>query len=1096
MQIEESLFSLFGKRSANAASLTELLSSLNVFTVEQFAGAFNTKLPPTSKEEWIEKGFLEANYDSFFLIQNDLQVEFSSYFQVGEEEVESVKTGFPEASDSQPAFASLPFLGLCSEHVPVDIVAESPITMAVESQKLPGTFVLPKLPDIPVFNQGSRGTCVANAATFMVDYLTGSKTSRQFLYHQCKMIDGHPNSGGTWMNIPFDVLCKKDLIDFGTVAEEKWVYNPAQASSEAQGPPPEACFAVDRYEGLAFSYTNGAENIVNIIKGVLTGEKTGKPLPFIIGLPLFKAFFSTSTARNGWVTMPLPGEKPAGYHAMTVTGYFDDIGMFLVRNSWGQTWAAENQKGFPGHALIPYNYLARYYFGGGALTEYEVKYRTIPISQRLYNRKKNSSGLFAHEAISQYLRDKNIILNDMQLNAVNVILNTGNHLVISASTGTGKTEAAFLPALDSAGFPHKGVRILYVGPLKALINDQVARMTELAELLGVNVTKWHGDASGSAKEKTFSNPEGVVFITPESIESQFSRGGTPAVLFGSLDFIIVDEMHSFIGSERGDHLRSLLSRIKELSQNVRFIGLSATLESHEEVARFFGQPERTTILGFSSPKKVHRQVGFFYEEENREVPEGMISEIESAIRDQKVLVFANSRSKIEKIISRLGASGKKQSLMVRPHYSNISRNVREETEKLAKTGKDEPSCIISSSTLELGIDIGDLDFVIQLNSPGSPSALVQRMGRSGRGRNSDIDIRIYCTTPWDLVKSVAAMELVTDTPPRLEKRLLTRNPFDILFHQTLSILKEHPRGILISELVQKLTANFAFENIRNEIPGFLEAVTGLGYITKEGFQYRINEGGTAISKQKFFLSFDLPSLFSLFDAAGKAKLGDIPLTMDLQPGDHINFSGKSWRIIHIDKTSLKIKVTETSNTRGKALCYRSNEQPVSQIIMQQSRELLLSAIVPGYLNPDAANMVQHMGRIFRENAETIPWLRGAMEMKTETGSEIYPFAGTRIERTLQFIFENSTLHNEISFDAGCHKFILKNADPGKVSLASIIGEGITNFDVLVEKALQQDPDSFPLPRWGKFLDVKYKTRIIGEKWFDINGLRALFSDSK
>ena len=112
MQTEESLFTLFGKSSANAASLTERLNSLNVFTVEQFSGAFNTKLPPTTKEEWIEKGFLAESYESCFLNQDDLRAEFSSYLQVGEDEVESVKTGIPEASYSQPAFISLPFLGL------------------------------------------------------------------------------------------------------------------------------------------------------------------------------------------------------------------------------------------------------------------------------------------------------------------------------------------------------------------------------------------------------------------------------------------------------------------------------------------------------------------------------------------------------------------------------------------------------------------------------------------------------------------------------------------------------------------------------------------------------------------------------------------------------------------------------------------------------------------------------------------------------------------------------------------------------------------------------------------------------------------------
>jgi C1A family cysteine protease len=238
-----------------------------------------------------------------------------------------------------------------------------------------------------VFDQGNRGTCVANAATSLVDYLANTSLSRQFLYHQCKMIDGMKNESGTLMWVPISILNDERLIDYGTVSESDWKYNKNWEKSEDQGPPPERCFNTERYFGYEV-VTARVTNIVSDIKTLLVGSDLAKPVPVTVGLALFQSFVNDYANRTGWINMPLPGEKVWSGHAMLVVGYNDEHEVFIVRNSWGVTWAAENPFNFPGHALIPYDYFKEYCASGDAITVCEtgncnVK---IPEEDRLYNR--------------------------------------------------------------------------------------------------------------------------------------------------------------------------------------------------------------------------------------------------------------------------------------------------------------------------------------------------------------------------------------------------------------------------------------------------------------------------------------------------------------------------------------------------------------------------------------------------------------------------------------------------------------------------------------------------------------------------------------
>jgi len=259
-----------------------------------------------------------------------------------------------------------------------------------------------------IFDQGSRGTCVANAATSMIDYLTVSQTSRQFLYHQCKMIDGIPQSEGTFMRMPLEIICNSDLIDYGTIPEAKWGYNPHNNSDVPQGPPPETCFQGIRLFSQEPVQTR-QKSVVQDVKLLLSGIDGYSAVPVAMGFSLYESFMSSFSVRTGEVSLPLPDEGLLGRHAMLIVGWDDDDAVFIVRNSWGWGYAAENKYRMPGHALIPYAYFDKYTHGGNALLSVQQQEMNIDENDRLYKREyefKGKKGKIAAGSHSKIQRKK------------------------------------------------------------------------------------------------------------------------------------------------------------------------------------------------------------------------------------------------------------------------------------------------------------------------------------------------------------------------------------------------------------------------------------------------------------------------------------------------------------------------------------------------------------------------------------------------------------------------------------------------------------------------------------------------------------------
>ncbi|MBN1969920.1 MAG: C1 family peptidase [Candidatus Delongbacteria bacterium] len=377
---------------------SDILKDYNIVELRQLQGALNPYLPTFKKEE-VRNKCLVAGYDT---IRKQVQTEktkvrkLKKLLSINAQESRKIlenldKTVRPVMEfKTDPSFMSLG-LKVSKAKIKHDLTTKD-LKPSLKSEK---HYVIPEYETRmgSVFDQGRRGTCVANAVSSLIDYLSLAKTSRQFLYHQCKMIDGSPNSAGTYMVTPFEILSDQGLIDYGTIKEKIWPYDPRQTDSEHQGPPPEDAFHTDRY----FSYQVikiRFEEVISDLKFLLSGGDNYAPTPVAMGFKLFSSFLSYNTENTGWVTMPLPGEGWIGNHAMLIVGWDDDDGVFIVRNSWGLGWAPQNKYQMPGHALFPYKYFEKYCHGGYSFLQTENDFLDIAERDRLYNNmsQKSSKG--------------------------------------------------------------------------------------------------------------------------------------------------------------------------------------------------------------------------------------------------------------------------------------------------------------------------------------------------------------------------------------------------------------------------------------------------------------------------------------------------------------------------------------------------------------------------------------------------------------------------------------------------------------------------------------------------------------------------------
>tara|TARA_R110002020_G_scaffold222564_1_gene431426 strand:- start:12623 stop:14746 length:2124 start_codon:yes stop_codon:yes gene_type:complete len=686
------------------------------------------------------------------------------------------------------------------------------------------------------------------------------------------------------------------------------------------------------------------------------------------------------------------------------------------------------------------------------------------------------------EPIRKYIRSKGwSALRPIQAASISKILSTEYNYIIASRTASGKTEAAFLPVLSQTDFNERGVQVLYISPLIALINDQIIRVEDLCKNLEIDVTKWHGEANRTLKNNLIKNPNGIVLITPESIEAMFVNAPYNIThLFNNLKFIIIDEIHSFLGVDRGLQLMSLLFRIqRKASKKIRIIGLSATIgdENYIQAKRLTGDIENTKILLDRTKKSTSVKFKFF-ESYSKELPLELLKDLYIETKENKALIFPNSRARTEEVSVKLlkisdRINGHKNYFS---HHSSVDKEIRESVEFFAKNNEKENFCITATSTLELGIDIGTVDKIIQIDSTHSVASLVQRIGRSGRKEGEQSAICIYATEKWSLLQSLACWNLYEKG--FLEPIRMASKPYDLLFHQLLSIVKQYS-GIQIKDLQIELSENPVFKEIHLE-----EIEIILNYSLKKDFLERIRDelilgiaGEKIVNSRDFYSTFSSVPDFKVIHSG--RKVGQIPFSPQIKVEENILLAAKIWKIKNIDTNAGIIEVIPTND--GKAPSFFGEGGGIHKQVRIEMLRILKSQTDYIELNGECKKTLSELRFEFKQfNIKDFENDRPVV--KKERQIILYTFSGTKINRSLSFLIQSSG-YDVILNDSNSTLEI--TAD----SLTQVFHDIIQNYEriefFLTEKLTGND-NLLSFSKWGIYLPIKFKVDILIERYFDFD----------
>lgn len=635
-------------------------------------------------------------------------------------------------------------------------------------------------------------------------------------------------------------------------------------------------------------------------------------------------------------------------------------------------------------------------------------------------------------------------LRTIQEEAIAPIIQTNNDLVIAAATAGGKTEAAFLPLVSKLILePPKepGFKVVYVSPLKALINDQFRRLDDLCEKVDLPVHRWHGDVAASKKAKARKDPDGILLITPESLEANFVlRGLELAALFKGTQAIVIDELHAFLGPERGMQLASLMDRFElATGRRVRRIGLSATLGDMNLACRYLRRDAANqvqTIIDRSGQSDLMLQLKAYCRKPARApaedddeagyargangaakidqnpdsggVGDAMAKHLFKNLRGKSNLIFAGSRQNVEIVSDRLRKLSDAMRLPNEfyPHHANLSRDHREFLEERLKQGLL-PTSAVCTSTLELGIDIGDVESVAQIGPPRSVASLRQRLGRSGRRAGKPAILRLYIDENsidersdigdrlrLRLVQGIAVVELLLEKwfepPPTGALHLST------LVHQILSVIAQNG-GARARSIFKILCIDGAFSSVSQD--QFVRALrtlgsSGTGLIEQGGDGVLLLGpiGEQIVEHYSFYAVFNTPEEYRV-ETAGKL-LGTLPVDQTLITGAVIIFSGRRWRVLEVhDREKLIIVRPDPA---GRPPKFGGDVENLHDRIAERMRTVLSKTEIPAYLDTQARELLEEGRSWFnRFRLDEI-----TLSPADQGGTYLFPWQGTIATRTL------------------------------------------------------------------------------------------------
>lgn len=577
-----------------------------------------------------------------------------------------------------------------------------------------------------------------------------------------------------------------------------------------------------------------------------------------------------------------------------------------------------------------------------------------------------------------------------------------NNVIILAPTAGGKTEAAIFPLLSQMVTDQpEGVGAIYIAPIKALLNNQADRLDLYTEMVGLDRFVWHGDTTDGQRRKFLKEPTELLMTTPESLEVMLVSGRVDEhKLFRDLRMIIIDEVHALAGTDRGAHLMSVIERLVRVSQHdVQRAGLSATVGNPDAILTWLtGTSQRSGCIVDPPAPPALRQLLIVHRPDLAQISQ----DAASMAKGQKSLFFCQSRATTEAVAEFVRRAG----TTVFVHHSAVSREERALAEEGFHQGSD--ACIVCTSTLELGIDVGDLDRVLQAEAPSTVSSFLQRMGRTGRRAGQAANTTFFCESSDGVLQAIALIELAKER--WVESIAVDPRCWPVFIHQLL-VMALASDGIPIEDAWTHLSVVPDFQGIeRHEFDELVNWMLRDGGLRQTAGRLVIGPKAEKLFGRRNFMElyavFSSPQSYTVQTTDGR-PLGTLNQEFVDRLVDDIScflLGGRPWAVMHVQHDDRRVIVVPAP--RGREPTWGGFlPQFLGYHVSQRILTLLTDSDEYGYLDAEATTILTD------ERAKKAGILRPGIGGISAAPDEIrwWTFAGGRINATLRYALETFDL---------------------------------------------------------------------------------------